>query len=111
MTLRDLEAGDLFDVLHVLYEEDITPLWEQHIDVKDRVREAIYPLLYNRPYKFATTKARKSGGVAANGGGIEGPGADWAQPEDFGGTRETKPYIPPSSEADLMRVLEAPMGG
>ncbi len=101
----------MFDVIHVLYEEDITPQWEQHIDVKDRVREAIFPLLYGKPYKFATTKAKgQAGGMGPGGGGIEGPGPD-AFPEGVGDSREVKPYIPPTDPEDLMKVLGPPMGG
>lgn len=101
----------MFDVIHALYEEDITPAWEQHIDVKDRIREAIYPLLYDRPYKFATTKAKGGQpGMSAGGGGISGPGPD-AFPEDVGDSREVKPYIPPTDPEDLMKVLGPPMGG
>ena len=103
MTLRDLEAGDLFDVLHVLYEEDITPKWEQHIDVKDRVREALYQVLYGRQYKYSTTKKSRNPAEGFD------PESDLPPPEDFGGSREVKPYIPVSSEADLMKVLDAPM--
>lgn len=103
----------MFDVIHVLYEEDMTPLWEQHIDVKDRVREAIYPLLYNRPYKFATTKGGSSGGSAGAGGGtFQGPPPD-ALPEGVGDPRKQppKPFIPVTPEEDLMKILGGPMGG
>jgi hypothetical protein len=100
-----MDAADLFDVIHVLYEEDITPLWEQHIDVKDRVREVLYPQLYNRPYKFASTKARRPDGIET------GPTDPDGFPEGVGESRETKPYIPPTDPEDLMKVLGAPMGG
>jgi hypothetical protein len=105
-----MEAADMFDVIHVIYEEDITPLWEQHIDVKDRVREVLYPALYDRPYKFASTKAKRNGGTAGGGFGFEGPGpADF--PEGIGDTREVKPFIPVTDPEDLMKVLDGPMGG
>lgn len=92
----------MFDVIHVLYEEDITPMWEQHIDVKDQVRNAIYPLLYGRPYKFATKKAE--------GEIPEGFGPNEV-PVTSGDTREVKPYIPPTDPEKLMEVLGVPMGG
>lgn len=105
MSLRGLDAPDLFDVIHVLYEEDITPMWEQHIDVKDRVRETLYPTLYDRPYKFASTKAKRPDGIET------GPTDPDGFPEGVGDTREVKPFIPVSSPEDLEKVLGAPMGG
>lgn len=101
----------MFDVIHVLYEEDIIPKWEQHIDAKDRVREAIYPLLYQRPYKFATTRASKEA-AGAGVGSFEGPPPD-AAPEYVGDPRKQppKPFIPVTSEEDLMKILGGPMGG
>lgn len=93
----------MFDVIHALYEEDITPLWEEHIKVKDRVREALYPLMYGRPYKFATT-------TTTNGteGQELGEGLDHAGPAE---SKAVKPYIPPTSEEDLMKLLGPPTGG
>lgn len=76
-------------------------MWEQHIEVKDRVREAIYPLLYSRPYKFGST----SGGnqqVPGDAGGYDTQVA--GQPG-----RAVKPYIPPTPEAEWLRILDAPM--
>lgn len=60
-------------------------------------------MLYDRQYPFASTKAEKPGG-------FEGPGP-LDLPEDVGPSQETKPYIPPTDPEDLMKVLDAPMGG
>lgn len=103
-----MDAGDLFDVIHVIYEEDIIPLWDQHIDVKDRAREAIYPMLYGRPYRFSTTTSNNP--VDIEDDNLE-HGTGWEHAGGSGDSRETKPFIPVSSEEDLMKVLDAPMGG
>lgn len=95
----------MFDVIHVLYEEDITPQWEQHIDVKDQIRKALYPLLYNQPYNFAVSKG--SGDAPSVPEGFETP----APSAPGSGPREVKPYIPPTDPEDLMKILDAPMGG
>lgn len=108
MRLGELDAADLLDVVHVLYEEDATPLWEQHIDVKDRIREVLYPQLYDRPYQFSST--RRAG--AAGGGEVPAsPTSPDGFPEGVGDDRETKPYIPPSTPEELEQVLGTPMGG
>lgn len=77
--------------------------------MKDRVREALYPLLYGRPYKFASTKAKT--GTAGDGGGMSSPTSPDGFPEGVGESRETKPYIPVTSPEDLEKVLGTPMGG
>lgn len=100
MTLRDLDPADLFDAIHVLYEEDVTPMWEQHMDVKDRVREALYPMLYGKPYKYSVTKPSMDGAEQDWDNGIPASGSS---------SKAVKPYIPPSTEADLMRVLGPPV--
>lgn len=87
-----------------MYEQDITPLWEQHIEVKDRVREAIYPLLYGREYKFSVTTGRNS----ADGGRANGYDEPGTIPS-VGNSTQVKPFIPVSTEEDLMRVLGPPM--
>jgi hypothetical protein len=95
----------MFDVIHTLYEEDITPLWERHIDAKDRLRETLYPTLYDRPYKFSVTRPRRADGIEegpVDAGGFPEPAARDA--------RETKPFIPVTPPEDLEKVLGAPMG-
>lgn len=94
----------MFDVIHVLYEDDVTPRWEQHIDVKDRVREVLYPMLYDRPYKFGSTRARRADGIEV---GETDP--DGFPAEAVGDSRETKPFIPVTPPEDLEKVLGAPM--
>ena len=99
----------MFDVIHVLYEEDITPTWEKHIDVKDRVREAIYSLLYDSEYKFSSTKSDEPVDYSEDDDGPSGTLPAGPPVGDTDSAREVKPFIPVSSEADLMKVLDSPM--
>ena len=89
-----------------MYEEDIIPAWESHTEIKDRVRETVYSKLYQRTYKYSTTKAKSSNFDPEefdNGSG-------GVSPASSDESKEVKPFIPVSSEADLMKVLDSPMG-
>lgn len=89
----------MLDVIHVLYEEDVTPLYEEHQDVKDAVRNQIYPMLYERPYKYASKKTIQ---------GTRGEG--WDEPQQTPvRSNEVKPYIPPTPIEDLPGILAPPM--
>ena len=89
----------------MIYEDDVVPLWEGHIEIKDRVREELYPLLYGKQYKFSTTGATKGARRST-----EPPDYDGLPPADADPTKmPVKPYIPPTAPEDLMRVLDAPM--
>lgn len=92
-----------------MYERDIIPLWEKHIDVKDRIRETIYPLLYDRPYLFSTTKSNEPIDYGADDV-PPGTRPDGPSPGQAGDNREVKPFMPVSSEEDLMKVLNKSMG-
>jgi hypothetical protein len=90
----------MLDVIHVLYEEDITPRTEFDIEVKDKIRGQLYPVLYNRPYNFATKKSTPNT-----------RGAGW-EPElesPVGSQQAVKPYIPPTPIEDLPGILDAPL--
>lgn len=86
-------------------------MWEQHIDIKDRVREAIYSMLYESEYKFSATKSRDSLDLSEDDGVVDGVRPDGPTPGGTGDSRKVKPYVPVSTEAELMKVLDAPMGG
>jgi len=96
----------MLDVIHVFFEEDITPQFEDHIKYKDAVREQIYPALYKRPYKYGSkTSQTTTYGI--------GPDEDISQipemkeiPED---ERVTKPFIPATNPEDLPGILDAPL--
>ncbi len=117
----------MFDVIHVLYEEDVTPTWEQHIDVKNRIRETLSEVLYERPYRYGRHSEAAPEPLGPDGEYIDGvpvnrsesgtgvaPGKrvfknkDWHSyaPDD----RAVKPYIPVTPQDRLMQILDVPMG-
>lgn len=103
----------MMDVLHVLYEEDVSPRWENDIEVKDRVREAIYEHIYGRKYRFSSTEAKKStGGAAPDGFGGASFDSSRFHADDLPPDQQpVKPYIKPMNEEELFKALgEQPLG-
>lgn len=94
----------MLDVIHVFYEEDITPRWEQETEVKDKMREQLYQLLYNRKYRYGQPSG--TGGFGS-GETPDMPTETDLPPEAF----PTKEYFPPTDPEDFAAVLkEPPMG-
>lgn len=55
--LGEMEASEMLDVLHVLFEEDFTSLVSaEQVDAKTRVRKVIYQDFYNKKYTHGTSK-------------------------------------------------------
>lgn len=94
----------MLDVIHVLYEDDITPRWEQETEVKDKMREQLYQLLYNREYRYG----RPNG----TGGFGSGETPDMPTESDLPpDVQPVKEYFPPTDPDDFASVLkEGPMG-
>jgi hypothetical protein len=51
----------MLDVLHAMFEEDYTPTWEQDIEVKGKLRAAIYDSLYNEEYGWIIEQNQSAG--------------------------------------------------
>lgn len=96
----------MFDVVHVLYEDDITPKTEHDIEVKDAVRKQLYESIYDRKYKFASTTTPGRGGTTY---GLDHD-EDLDSIPDLSDTRvESKGYIEPTNPEDLPLLLDPPM--
>lgn len=95
VSLGDLPSYDMLDVLHYMYEEDMTPTWEHESEFKDSIRSTIYRELYDTQYSLANNDV-----MHAN-----------ADLSDYGGepTGTVKPYISPTNPEDYQKLLEPPM--
>lgn len=95
----------MLDVVHVLYEEDITPRHEQDQEVKDAIRKELYPRLYGRPYQYASSKS-----ATRQYGATE---EDWNKMPEVdelpGDSKPTKPFIPATNPEDLPGILAPPL--
>jgi hypothetical protein len=88
------------DVIHLMFEEDSIPLFDQHAQVKSAVRTVIYEQMYHRKYKYQIRSEEDRRFVP-----------DDADPMDVPpDTQKLKPYIPPTNPEDLPGILEGPLG-
>lgn len=99
----------MLDVIHVLFEDDALPKWEQDTEIKDKVRQSIYRTMYGHDYRYGQ-------------GSEHGRNAEW----EFGGTPThapefdgiyaeptdgaIKPFIPPTNEDELFDIVGPAMG-
>lgn len=105
-----MEASEMLDVLHALFEDDVTPTWEQDSEIKDKVRQSIYKTMYGRNYKYGASSE-------------QGRNSEW----EFGGTPTAapmptdsiyteptdgsiKPFIPPTDDGELFDIVGPPLG-
>lgn len=91
----------MLDVIHVLFEEDLMPTWEQGFEVKNKVRESIYSSMYKTRYKYGDGTGT-GGDPEWELGGIPEPVVDGKAPP--------KPYFPPSTPEELSAIIGAPLG-
>jgi hypothetical protein len=90
----------MVDVIHVFYEEDLIPKFEQHAEIKSQVRTILYRELYDKEYEYRI----KTPGQRFS---VENDPAAFDLPPD---TEKTKPFIPATNPEDLPGILEAPLG-
>jgi len=101
-----MDAADAFDVIHVLYERDILPVWEQDTEIKDGVRKQLYETMYETKYKFASPKSSSASDMTY---GL-GPDQDLDSIPDLSEVPvESKGYIEPTAPEDLPFLLDPPL--
>jgi hypothetical protein len=101
LSLEEMDASDMLDVLHFFFEEDHHYVSEESAKSRSSLREALYKDLYNRTYKYAYTSAKKQPGMgdfdADDYGTFSVEQADALSVNPFNPReRETKPYVAPT---------------
>jgi len=84
--LLSLDASDMLDVFHYLFEEDIMVSSEEEEQFKSATREALYDVFYEKPYKYKTKKSSSANNVF---------GADGEMYEDL------QPFDPTNESASM----------
>jgi hypothetical protein len=100
-----MEASDMLDVLHYLFEEDLRVASSEEIKSVEESRKLIYGTLYNRPYKYAQTKGRSTSNSGDN--------FDNFDPITPYTPNATKSYIPPTEfdpDSGLPGLIEPALG-
>jgi len=92
LQLSSMEASDMLDVIHYLFEEDMRYSSGEQAEAVEKSREIIYKQLYNVDYLFSGNSSRSSRN-ANNGGSFN----DFDDIQPFDPKKKvTKPYIPPT---------------
>ncbi len=84
--LEELEIRDMLDVLHYLFEDDLSVYSAEHFESKNKVRKSVYPILLGKPYKFSMDESPKN----------QYDFDDYSMPTQKI-DRSVKPYMPPTN--------------
>lgn len=108
----EMEAGDMLDVLHFLFEEDNHYVSEESQTSRSGLRVTMYRDLYGTEYKYAvsTKKTQTSNSSDLYDGADLGymSDSDASKPFKPKGFEEVKPYVPAS---DFDPYAERPFDG
>jgi hypothetical protein len=66
LNLKEMEASDMLDVIHFIFEDDMNYSSGEQADGRSRSRELLYQDLYGYKYPYATetsTSSSASGGI------------------------------------------------
>jgi hypothetical protein len=103
-----MEASEMTDVIHFLFEEDARYTSGEEADAVDKLRSMIYGNMYGTTYRYGSSKSSSSDRryISKN----ETPNYG-----DLPIPMETKPYVPPTdfnpeSSMPFGGVLDAPLG-
>lgn len=119
MRLASLEASDMLDVIHYLFEDDVLSASGDHIEYKDTFRDNLYGEMYKYNYKYKTrSETDGSYGLSELDSPLDSdtPPVDESEKIKVFSPREktAKPYIPPTQiSVDDVKpfgsVLDAPI--
>ena len=65
--LLSLDASDMLDVIHYIFEEDIAVSSEEEEQFKSATREALYDVFYGKKYKYKVKKSSANTVFGADG--------------------------------------------
>jgi hypothetical protein len=99
-----MEASDMLDVLHFLFEEDLRVSSAEEMKSVEESRKIIYSSLYNRTYKYGVNKS--------TGSSTSFDMDDFAPVSPFTPS-SPKPYIPPTEfdpSSGIPGIIEPTLG-
>lgn len=118
MRLASMEASDMLDAVHYLFEQDVLFVSGEQVAYKDTFRKNLYGNLYKSDYRYAT-KSESDGSYGMDALDAPIDMAEAPAEEDkirvFSPREKTaKPYTPPTEvKADDIKpfgsVLDAPI--
>jgi hypothetical protein len=110
--LAEMDAADMLDVIHYLYEEDVNYVSPEQQQYADQRRVSIWNSMYKIPYKYSATKENADIFNSPIG---DDEDIDFT-PFSASRSNNVKPYFPPTDfsaeDGDPFGgVLDAPIGG
>jgi hypothetical protein len=114
--LSGMEASDMLDVIHYIFEEDTTQESEQALKSQSETRDLLYSVMYERPYKYKYTASAPASDERKYIDDPEDEIDDVADIEPFNPRKnQPKGYLPPTdfdpaSPMPFGKGLDAPMG-
>lgn len=112
--LGEMEASDMLDVIHYLFEEDVAFVSEEQAQVQSGTRVRLYQDMYGTPYKYAY-KSKSNGRTYIDESVIDEPFTQEDLPKPFDPrATQVKPFIPatkinPDAADPFGGVLDAPI--
>lgn len=113
LQLGEMELAEMLDVIHVLFEEDLTDAVNaEQIDVKKKVRRVMYEEFYHKKYSGIGSSNDREYIVDEP----LNPNVDYSDVKPFDPKEAArKPYIPPTtfdenSPLPFGKTLDAPLG-
>jgi hypothetical protein len=105
LNLSSMEADDMLDILHYMFEEDMFVNSVEQIESRRKTRKLIYQEMYEREYEYGVTTGAQASdsdfyapdtypedGFMANGDPIIP-----FNPDESGVEFNSKPYMPPTN--------------
>jgi hypothetical protein len=91
--LEEMEASNMLDTLHYLFEEDTTYTSSEQYESRENVRKLVYRTFYDKTYKYASDSSQSSD-FSPNDYGFDTLDAPVNATPAV--TKEVKPYFPPT---------------
>jgi hypothetical protein len=89
-----MEASDMLDVIHYLFEKDATVNSQEEYDTKNSVRDVIYETVYKRKFAYSTKGSRDFSSNSQAGNPEPFDEFDNYVPNT---SNNVKPYVPPTN--------------
>jgi hypothetical protein len=92
--LKELDASDMIDIIHYLFEEDMKVASKEEMDAISEVRKVVYEEFYSTSYFLAKTSSKYSTPNAS--GNFSEESFETITPFDPNIKNASKKYIPPT---------------
>lgn len=112
LVLAEMDASDMLDVIHYIFEEDMAPSTGEQAEARSRVRSIIYREFYNKEYGYQASTDKNSRSY------IDDPINGFEEDDrivPFDPMQKAKPYVPatkvnPRTSNPFGGSIDGPLG-